>query len=136
VCSLATGPIVDRLGSTGLFRVHLLPLAAATAALITIDSHSVVPFFWFGAGVSSGLGTVLHMTVVAERVPLERLGAARTLVGGVGILAAATGPTLFGAALSLGVSMTAVLWSAVSLLLGATALGLLATHAAANRTSH
>ena len=33
----------------------------------------------------------------------------------------------FGAALSFGASMTAILWGAVSLLLGAMALGLLAT---------
>jgi MFS family permease len=127
VCSLATGPIVDRFGSTGLFVVHLLPLAASMAALITLDSRWVVPLFWFGAGVTSGLGTVLHMTVVAERVPLERLGSARTVAGAVGIFAAASGPTLFGTALSFGASMTAILWGAVSLLLGATALGLLAT---------
>jgi MFS family permease len=126
LCALVTGRIVDRFGSTALFCLHLLPLAAATAVLITLDAHWVVPFFWFGAGVSSGLGTVLHTTVVAERVPLDRLGAARTIAGAVGILAAAMGPTLYGAALAVGASVTAILWGAVALLLGATALGLLA----------
>ena len=67
------------------------------------------------------------MTVVAERVSLERLGSAQTVAGAVGIFAAASGPTLFGTALSFGASMTAILWGAVSLLLGATALGLFAT---------
>jgi MFS family permease len=126
VCALVTGPIVDRIGSTGLFCLHLLPLAAATAALVTLDAHWVVPFFWFCAGVSSGLGGVLHMTVVAERVPLERLGAARTIVGATGIFASAAGPTLYGAALAAGASVTAILWGAVTLLLAATALGMLA----------
>jgi MFS family permease len=129
VCSLATGPVVDRAGSTGLFRVHLLPLAGGTAALVMLDSDWVVPFFWFCAGVSSGLGAVLHMTIVAERVPLERLGAARTIVGAVGILAAALGPTLYGAALALGADTPAILWGAVLLLAGATALGLFAANA-------
>jgi MFS family permease len=127
VCSLATGPFVDRHGSTGLFCFHLLPLAAGTAALVMFDSHWVVPFFWLCAGVSGGLGNVLHMTVVAERVALERLGAARTIAGAIGIFAAAAGPTLYGAALAAGASMTAILWGTVSLLLGATALGLLAS---------
>jgi MFS family permease len=123
VFSLATGPFVDRHGSTGLFCVHLLPLAMGAAALVTLDSPWVVPFFWFCAGVSSGLGNVLHMTVVAERVPLERLGAARTIVGAAGIFAAAAGPTLYGAALAAGASMGAILWGSVALLVCATALG-------------
>ena len=126
VCSVLTGPVVDRAGSTGFFCSHLLPLAFGTAALIVIRSPWVVPFFWFCAGVSSGLGTVLHMTVVAGRVSLDRLGAARTIVGAVGILSAAVGPTLYGAALSLGASTTGILWGAVVLLFGATALGVLA----------
>lgn len=124
VCSLVTGPVVDRHGSTRLFFVHLLPLAAGMTALIVLESPWVVPFFWFCAGVSSGWGNVLHMTVVAERVPLDRLGAARTIVGAVGILAAALGPTLYGAGLAMGAGMTAILWGSVALLLGATALAL------------
>jgi MFS family permease len=127
ICSVVTGPIVDRAGSTWLFCFHLLPLAAGTAALITMSSPWVAPLFWFCAGITSGAGTVLQMTVVAERVALARLGAARSLVAAATIVASAIGPSLYGAGLAAGARMSTILWASVVMLMGATALGFVAT---------
>ncbi|MGZ8229686.1 MAG: MFS transporter [Burkholderiales bacterium] len=126
VSSMVSGPIVDRIGSTGLFCVHLLPLAGGTAALIEVSSPWVVPFYWVCAGVSNGLANVLQMTVVAERVAPERLGTARSMVAAAGIIASAAGPSLFGAGLAIGASVTSILWFSVTLLLAATVLGFFA----------
>jgi MFS family permease len=134
VVSVVTGPIVDRFGSTWLFCLHLLPLAAGTAALVLIDSTWIAPMYWFCAGVSSGLGTVLHMTVVAERVVSARLGTARSIVAAAGIVASAVGPSLYGAGLALGASIPALLWASVTLLLGATVIGLVVVAGATQAT--
>jgi MFS family permease len=124
VTSIAIGPIIDRIGSSGLFCAHLLPLAAGTVALITLRHPAVVPLYWLSVGITSGLGVVLQTTVVAERVSLERLAAARSLLGAVTIVASALGPTLYGVALAAGAGMRTILWCSVAALLAATAAGL------------
>jgi MFS family permease len=125
--SVLTGHLIDRVGSAWLFCVHAVPLAAGTVALIVSDSPWVVPLYWFCAGVTSGMGTVVQSTVVAERVPGERLATARSLLGAAGIVASAIGPSLYGYALAAGASMTAVLWASVGVFAAATALAAIAT---------
>jgi MFS family permease len=127
--SLAIGPLVDRTGSAWLFCVHLAPLAAGTAALLLFSSAWVVPVYWFCAGIASGMGGVLQMTVVAERIALARLGAARSRVAAATIVASAVGPLLFGLALAAGASVPFILWVSVAVLIGATGLGVVATRA-------
>lgn len=133
--SLGIGPIVDRVGSAWLFCMHLLPLAAGTAALIVVDSPWVVPFYWLCTGVASGMGGVLQMTVVAERIPLARLGTARSRVAAATIVASAVGPLFFGLAVTAGATIPFVLWTCVSLLIAATVLGFVATTADARQRS-
>ncbi len=126
VSSVLIGPAVDRFGSKWPFCLHLLPLAAATAALITVSSPWVVPVYWFCAGVTGGMGMVLQTTVVAERVPPERLGAARTVLTAAMIVASAVGPSLFGSGLAAGASIPTILWASVAGLIIATTLGFVA----------
>lgn len=125
--SLAIGPLADRTGSAWLFCVHLIPLAVGTVALLVFSSQWVVPVYWFCAGIASGMGGVLQMTVVAERIALARLGTARSRVAAATIVASAAGPLLFGVALAAGASVALILWVSVALLLAATALGFVAT---------
>jgi MFS family permease len=124
--SILTGPLVDCLGSNRLFWLHLLPLAAGIAALVVVPAPWVIPLFWFGAGVASGMGAILQTTVIAERVPAARLGTARSVLAAVTIVASAAGPTLYGLALAAGARASTVLWSSVAALLMASALGLIA----------
>lgn len=125
--SVFTGRLVDRMGSAWLFCMHLLPLAAGVAALIVVDSPWVVPLYWLCAGITGGMGAVLQSTIVAERVPAARLGRARSILGAVGIVASAAGPSLYGAGLAAGASIPALLWASVGALVVATALGAVAT---------
>jgi len=127
--SIFIGRIVDRLGSAWLFCLHLLPLGAGTAALIAVASPWVVPLYWLCAGVTGGMGSVLQATVVAERVPLARLGSARSVLAAVTIVASAVGPSLFGLGFAAGASMATILWASVFVLLAATMLGVVATRA-------
>jgi MFS family permease len=124
--SLITGPCADRIGSDGLFRVHLVPLALGIAALIVFDGAWVAPFFWTCAGVTSGMGGVLQTTIVAERIPAAHLGTARSVLMAVTIVASAAGPSLYGAGLAAGAGMAAILWASAAMLAGATALGCMA----------
>jgi hypothetical protein len=48
------------------------------------------------------------------------------MVAAAGIIASAAGPSLFGAGLAIGASVTSILWFSVTLLLAATALGFFA----------
>ena len=125
--SILTGRLVDRIGSSWLFCTHLLPLAVGTIALIVVDAPWIAPFYWLCAGVTGGIGVVVQTTVVADRVPRERLGSARSALGAMGIVASAAGPTLYGVALAAGAGLYSVLWASVAFLLAATALGVLAT---------
>ncbi len=126
VWSVITGPIVDRIGSAWLFSLHLLPLVLGTVELIAIRSPWAVPFFWFCAGMSSGMGAVLQTTVVAERVPLARLGSARSTLAAVTIVASAIGPSLFGLGLAMSAGVRTLLWASVAALLASTVLGFIA----------
>jgi predicted MFS family arabinose efflux permease len=132
VTSVLMGPVIDRVGSSGLFCAHLLPLAAGTIALITVEGRVVVPLYWVCVGVTSGLGIVLQTTVVAERVTLARLAAARSLLGAATIVASALGPTLYGLGLAAGAGMRTILWVSVAALLAATAAGVVALRADAD----
>jgi MFS family permease len=125
--SIITGRIVDRTGSAWLFCLHLLPLAAGITALNTVSSPWIVPLYWLCAGVTTGMGTVLQTTVVAERVSLERLGTARSVLAAVTIVASAVGPSLYGLGLASGARMPVILWASVAVLVGATAIGVMAT---------
>lgn len=125
--SVLTGRVVDRIGSDAVFCAHLAPLALGTVALIVVDTPWIVPVYWLCAGVTSGMGTVVQSTVVAERVARERLGKARSVLAAVGIVASAAGPSVYGFALAGGATITAVLWGSVALLAAASALGLAAT---------
>jgi MFS family permease len=127
ITSVVIGPVVDRIGSDRLFTLHLLPLAAGTAALIVSDKSAIVPLYWFLAGVTSGMGTILQTTVVAEHVPLERLGSARSTLAAVTIVASAAGPSLYGLGVAAGAAITTVLWCSVAVLLAATFAGLRAS---------
>ena len=128
---VVTGRIVDRTGSAWLFCVHLLPLAVGAVALIRLTSPWVVPLFWLCAGVTVGMGTVLQTTVIAERVPVERLGSARSWLAAGTIVASAVGPSLYGAGLAAGASMPTLLWASVAVLVGTTVLGVVATRSTA-----
>ncbi|HSQ04053.1 MAG TPA: MFS transporter, partial [Burkholderiales bacterium] len=125
--SVLTGRIVDHIGSAWLFCIHLLPLTAGIAALITLSSPWVVPLYWLCAGVTVGMGTVLQTTVIAERIAPERLGTARSLVGAATIVASAVGPSLYGVGLAAGATIPAILWVCVAGLLGTTLIGVIAT---------
>jgi MFS family permease len=131
VTSLLIGPVIDRVGSSGLFSAHLIPLAVGTIALITLAQAAVVPLYWFCAGVTSGLGTVLQNTVLAERVPVARLAAARSVLGAGTIVASAVGPTFYGLALAAGAGIRPILWFSVAALVAATVAGVWAHNATA-----
>jgi hypothetical protein len=73
------------------------------------------------------MGMVLQTTVIAERVSPARLGSARSIVAAATIVAAAAGPSLYGAGLANGATMPGILWSAVVLLVASTLLGVVAT---------
>jgi MFS family permease len=124
--SVLTGRMIDRIGSAWLFCLHLAPLAVGTVALIVVDSAWVAPVYWLCAGITSGMGAVVQSTVVAERVPRERLGTARSILGAAGIVASAAGPSLYGYALAAGAGVAAILWASVAFFVAATALGVIA----------
>ena len=65
----------------------------------------------------------LQATIVATHVPRNALGAARSVLASMSIVASAAGPALYGLVLAASVPMTGLLWGTVAVLVGATWLG-------------
>jgi MFS family permease len=123
VASLMIGPVIDRIGSTWLFAVHLLPFSLAVALLAAFPGAWVVPVYWLFTGATGGLAATLQVAVIAEHVAPQRLGSLRGLAASLTILASATGPALYGTLLARGFSVSELLWGSAAAMLAATGLG-------------
>ena len=79
VGSLMIGPVIDRIGSTWLFALHLLPFSLGVVLLAAFPGAWVVPVSWLFTGATGGLAATLQVAVIAEHVAPQRLGSLRGL---------------------------------------------------------
>lgn len=133
VASFIVGAAVDRFGSRPALLLHLLPIAAGAAVLASSDHPHAVWAYLTLAGATAAASSILRTSFVAELVPPSRLGAARSLLGSMLVMAAAAGPLLYGGLLDAGVGVDALLWLTVALA-GAAMLPPLALAALTRRT--
>lgn len=128
--TLATGPLVDRLGATRLLPFFLLPIAIGLGLLASGDAHWVALAFMAGAGVTAGAGMTLLGALWAEMYGVVHLGSIRSLVWALVVLASAVAPALFGYLMDAGTSIEAI---ATGCLVAAVAAAALAGAARAPR---
>jgi len=94
--SLFAGALIDRLGSRLPLLVHLAPMALGIAVLLLFDAWWAVWCYLVLAGVTAAICGILRTYVVAQLVPLDELGAARSLLTAMMVLSTAAGPALYG----------------------------------------
>ena len=123
ISGLAVGPAIDRYGSTLLFVLHLAPFCAGLAVLAAGSGAWIVPAYWVLTGITGGFAATLQVAVLAEYVQPSRLGRARSAFGSLMIVAAATGPALYGGLIELGAAVETLLWGSIAAMAGATLLG-------------
>lgn len=107
VSMLIAGALVDRLGSTRLAKVYLLPMVAgylvfALAGSIPVAALSIV---LIGAGV--GLHVTMMATFWAEVFGTRYLGSIRAMMAAVMVLGTALGPLITGWLIDLGLGFPA-----------------------------
>ncbi|WP_421849197.1 MFS transporter [Oricola sp.] len=104
VCAIICGGLVDRFSAVRILPFFLLPLAAACFALFAIESQISAFVFMTLLGVSYGFSGTLFGAVWPEIYGAKHLGAIRSGIVAVMVLATAVGPGLTGLLIDLGVS--------------------------------
>jgi MFS family permease len=94
--ALYAGALIDRLGARLPLLLHLAPMAVGIAILLLFDVWWAVWCYLVLAGVTSAICGILRTYVVAQMVPLDELGAARSLLTAMMVIATAAGPALYG----------------------------------------
>ncbi len=115
--SLVAGPVIDRITAVRIMPLYLLPLVVS----MLIIGPAVSPLWLFPylllAGVNSGFYFTGLTAMWAELYGARFLGAIKSLMTALGVLASALGPVSVGLMLDAGLSMeTVCLWFAVACL--------------------
>lgn len=107
-----SGAVVDRIGSRRVLQLHVVPFVIGVLMLAAFGNGWGVWAFLVLAGVTNAAGALLRTSMVAELVPPERLGAARSLVSACMVVSTAAGPAVYGLLIGTGLSPSAVLGAA------------------------
>jgi MFS family permease len=106
--SLLSGPLVDRLGATTLFRWYLAPLGLALLVLASSDHPAAALVFMVLAGATSGLGGTVVGSLWPELYGTLHLGAIRAMITALMVYSTAVSPFSMGWLIDLGVSMETI----------------------------
>lgn len=105
VTALATGWLVDRVGSRRILPFFLLPMTVGVLVLTFTDSPYAVPAFMGLGAITSGSASTLLGALWAELFGTRHLGAIRGVAFAALVLASALGPGLVGVLLDAGVRL-------------------------------
>ncbi|MEM6901853.1 MAG: MFS transporter [Pseudomonadota bacterium] len=100
--SLSIGPIVDRLSATRLVPVTCIPLAMGMVIFASTDAKLGGMLLFLLAGLSTGIAIPILNAMWAEVYGVADLGAVRSVVSALMVLATAIAPPVFGVALDYG----------------------------------
>ncbi|MEL6267333.1 MAG: MFS transporter [Pseudomonadota bacterium] len=104
--SLASGPVIDRLGPVRFLPVFLMPIVAASLILAIPGSEVVWLGVLLAVGVSQGVVVTLFGTLWATLYGTRALGGIKALAVSGSVLATAIGPGITGLAIDLGYPLT------------------------------
>jgi MFS family permease len=109
VCaSLASGPLIDRVTAVRVLPAFLLPMALGLLVLWGFESALWALPYLFLLGLTSGIAHTAIAALWAEIYGVQHLGAVRSLVMSLSVLASALGPLTMGAMMDAGVSVEAI----------------------------
>jgi MFS family permease len=108
VVALFCGPLIDRLGGTRLVPVMLLPMAVALVVAGTMrEPWAVWPYFVF-LGLSIGISQTAVAAMWAELYGVGSIGAIKSVVTSLAVLASAIGPVIMGLCMDSGIAIERV----------------------------
>lgn len=105
VVALVCGPLIDKLGGMRLVPAMLLPMALGLVVAGTLrQSWAVWPYFVL-LGITIGISHTAVAAMWAELYGVGSIGAIKSLVSALAVLASALGPLILGALRDAGVSI-------------------------------
>lgn len=99
---LVSGPLVDRYSAAHVFPTHVVPIVAAALLLGLGTAPAVLPAALFASGLGSGIAKTSATALWAETFGTRNLGAIRSAIMMVMVLASAIGPFALGVMLTAG----------------------------------
>jgi MFS family permease len=105
VATWSSGRLVDHIGSHGLMRAYLLPLALGVLGLGFVEGPAALWLLFCGLGLTAGSNAVVAGAVWVEVFGTHRLGMVRGVYAGLMVVATAVSPALLGLALAAGISL-------------------------------
>ena len=133
--ALALGPLVDRIGALRLLPFYLPPLGLGLIVLAAFDHPAAALAYMAALGLTSGASTTVINSAWAEIYGVASLGAIRSLVASLLVVASALSPVLVGRAIDLGAGIEAVALACLGYVAAGTALLALAARRAQMRPS-
>jgi len=125
--SIWIGPILDKVGSKYYFAYSLIPYLLGLLVLVTFETP-IWAWVYLGLfGVGSGLRATIVPVVLSEFYGTQHIGAIRSFVATLGVLASAIGPPTLGFALDQNVSISLMTTFAITYFILAIFLALYAS---------
>ena len=94
--AFGSGPLIDKYSARRLFPWHLIPVMVGVL-LLSLGTHPVMILIYMGlVGITTGFATTLRTAIIPELVPLDEIGAARSTLTAIMVLASAMGPAIYG----------------------------------------
>ena len=117
--TLLSGPLIDRFGATRLLPYYIAPLVIALLALAFLDHPFVAHVYMVLGGISTGARNIAVNAVWAEIYGITHLGAIRSTVQALVMLAVAVSPATMGWLIDWGITMEEIALGGVGILLSA-----------------
>ena len=115
--SLWSGSLIDKFGATRLLPYYIAPLLIALSARAFFDHPAVAFVYMVLGGMSTGARTIAVNAVWAEVYGTTHLGAIRSLVQALVMIAVAVSPATMGWLIDWGVTIEAIALAGVGILL-------------------
>ena len=106
--TLASGALIDRYKAASLMPFHLLPLGASLVLLASFSHFMVVIPYMVFAGITSGLSNTLISAIWAELYGTRYIGAIKSIVMALMVVASSLSPAMFGWLLDIGVGIETI----------------------------
>ncbi|WP_404423971.1 MFS transporter [Thalassospira australica] len=108
--AFGSGPLIDSHTARKLFPYHLIPAIGAVVLLALAENPVMIPVYMGMLGVTTGFATTLRTAIIPELVPLDEIGAVRSTLTAVMVLASAIGPAIYGWMFAANIDIGTTLW--------------------------
>lgn len=96
ISNFVTGPLIDRFSGRKIFAFHIIPALLSVIGFLLSDSKWMVPLFFALMGITMSFGSVGKGAMLAETYGISKLGAIKSFVTMLMILATAVAPVVMG----------------------------------------